>query len=325
LLQRINSAERTIRPTTHTMTKSLCTLLALLLLGCSLASAQSGSQSNNSAMATVVGDKPPEPSQVIENAWSQLKDNLNSKKEDDRISAINALSLLGGNTRAEDMVRTTLDDPNIDVRLAAIVAAGQMDKDPASRFAFRQKLHNLLNDPDPQVSFTAAVTLYTAHDNAGHDILVATALGERAGSDSFWKSSQRNANHTLHSPMALAKIAATTSLSILVPPVGMGMGAYNYLKGAPGASPQVTALSKLSLEHTAEIQSVLIEATQAKNPGARIAAAEGLANFSGPAVRDALQPLMLDDKQQVRLTASAAYIRNQTMRAKPLVAAAKRS
>ena len=106
-------------------------------------------------------------------------------------------------------------------------------------------------------------------------------------------------------------------LVILVPPVGMGMGAYGYLRGTPGASPQVTAIVQLSKVHTAAVQHALVEATQTKDPAARIAAAEALASFSGEAVQDALYPLLNDDKLQVRLTASAAYLRAAEGRGSP--------
>lgn len=243
-------------------------------------------------------------------AWGQLQESFDSKRVDTRIQALSALSLLGGNARAEGMVRKAMRDESadVDVREAAIVAAGQMDKDRGAHGSFRNDLRNLLSSSDPKLSFTAATTLWGLKDTAGQDVLVATAEGERAGEYSFLKRSEHNASRTLHNPEALAKIAVLQSLTILVPPVGMGMGAYGYLKGTSGASPQVTAIEQLAKVHTPEVQKALIVATQTKDAGARIAAAESLAKYTGPAVRDALAALLNDDKQQVRLTASAAYL-----------------
>ena len=59
---------------------------------------------------------------------------------------------------------------------------------------------------------------------------------------------------------------------ILVPPVGMGMGAYGYLKTAGGTSPQVTAITQIAKEHTDPSRRALIEATKTKDTGARLAA-----------------------------------------------------
>lgn len=259
----------------------------------------------------IVGAGPVTPEDRSTQAWNILSDSLNSKKVDTRIAALSALSLLGGNARAEGMVRSVMNEgsADVDTRVAAMVAAGQMDKDAGTKSVFRTDLHTLLESEDPRLSFTAASTLWALHDPSGEDVLAATAEGERAGDYSFLKRSTHNARRTLHSPEALAKIAVQQGLTILVPPVGMGMGAYGYLKGSPGASPQVTAIEQLGKVHTPSVQKALIEATKTKDAGARIASAEALSRFSGPAVREALSTLMTDDKEQVRLTASAAFLR----------------
>ncbi len=284
---------------------------ALAVVFCAaLAAAPGGWGQSGNDDARVVGAAKLAPVDRSGEAWTLLQDNLSSKKVDTRIAALSALSLLGGNVRAEGMVQGVMNDDNadIDVRLAAIVAAGQMDRDRGPHTVFREDLRDMLGSNDPKLSFTAASTLWALHDTAGEDMLTATAEGERASDYSFLKRSEHNATRTLHSPEALAKIAVMQSLTIFVPPVGMGMGAYGYLKGTPGASPQVTAIEQLAKVHTASVQKALIVATKTKDAGARIAAAEALAKFPGPDVQSALYPLMSDDKLQVRLTASAAFL-----------------
>ena len=187
-----------------------------------------------------------------------------------------------------------------------------MDKDRGAHPSFRDDLRALLASDDPKLSFTAAATLWTLQDTSGADVLTATAEGERASDYTFLKRSELNASRTLRSPEALARIAVMQSLTIFVPPVGMGMGAYGYLRGTAGASPQVTAIEQLAKVHTANVQTALIVATKTKDAAARIAAAEALSKFSGAPVREALQTLMEDDKLQVRLTASAALVRVTT-------------
>ena len=289
--------------------------ICLPLVGALLLFAPCAPAQTTNPDGTIVGGTQPTPQDRVNQAWSALQDSLASKRIDTRIDAINALSLLGGNTRAEDMVRSAMSDADadIDVRLAAIVAAGQMDTDRGAQPVFRDELHKLLAGDDPKLSFTAATTLWAMHDTSGQDVLTATAEGERASDYSFFKRSEHNASRTLHSPEALARIAMLQSLTILVPPVGMGMGAYGYLKGSTGASPQVTAIVQLGKVHTPEVQKALIEATKTKDAAARIAAAEALSKFSGAEVRDALNPLLDDDKLQVRLTASAAFVRVNTV------------
>jgi len=298
-------------PTLNRNRKTPLKILCAALLGLTLSSNSLAFQSKDTADGNVVGATQVTPAEKTDQAWSQLQDSLSSKREDNRIAALNALSLLGGNPKAEGIVQRLMNDDtaDIDVRLAAIVAAGQMDKDRGTHSGLREDLNNLLASNDPKVSFTAATTLWALKDTGGEDVLIATAEGERASDYSFLKRSEHNASRTLHSPEALAKIAMMQGLTILVPPVGMGMGAYGYLKGTPGASPQVTAIEQLAKVHTPDVQKALIVATKTKDAAARIAAAESLAKFSGPAVSEALYPLMTDDKLQVRLTASAAYLR----------------
>ena len=251
------------------------------------------------------------PAVLIDASWSRLTNALTeTKNTDTRVAAVSGLSLLGGNARAEKLIQDALHDSDIDVRLAAIVAAGEMEKNGSRSLA--NDLRNQLNDADPKVAFTAASTLWKMDDPSGEDILMAVAQGERSGDYNFWKGSKHNANRTLHSPMALAKIAAQQSMVILVPPVGMGMGAYGYLKSTGSVSPQVTSISQLANQHTEPVKNALIEATKTKDTGARLAAAEALARFHGDDVREALRELLMDGKDNVRLTASAAYIRVAT-------------
>jgi HEAT repeat protein len=271
----------------------------------------------------VVGaDDETKPSVLIDASWTRLTNGLTgTKNTDTRIAAINGLSLLGGEARAEKLIRDTLNDPDIDVRLSAIVAAGEMAK--AGSRNLINDVRNLLNDADPKVAFTSASTLWKLDDPSGEDILMAVAQGERSGDYSFWKGSKHNANRTLHSPAALAKIAAQQSMVILVPPVGMGMGAYGYLKGAGGASPQVVSITQIAKEHTDPVKQALIEASKTKDTGARLAAAEALAKFRGDDVREALRNLLTDSKDNVRFTASAAYIRVASGAANPSAKPAK--
>ncbi|AFL88922.1 hypothetical protein Terro_2685 [Terriglobus roseus DSM 18391] len=286
-----------------------CTPVATLALLSVFSLPQLPAQTTNPDAQVVGAPDEIRPAVLIEAAWTRLENGVTGTKNTDvRIAAISGLSLLGGEPRAERLVGNAMHDSDIDVRLAAIVAAGEMAKN-GSR-SFPSEIRDQLNDPDPKVAFTAASTLWKLDDPSGEDILLAVAEGERSGDYNFWKGSKHNANRTLHSPAALAKIAAQQSMVILVPPVGMGMGAYGYLKSTGGTSPQVTAITQIANEHTGPSQTALIEATKTKDAGARLVAAEALATYRGDAVREALRALLTDSKDNVRFTASAAYIRN---------------
>jgi hypothetical protein len=291
------------------------TSLALLMFVSAPFAGTLRAQTNPDAQTVGVSDDT-RPAVLIDASWVHLTNGLTgTKNTDTRIAAVTGLSLLGGQPRAEKLVRDALHDADIDVRLAAIVAAGEMVKS-GSR-SLTTDLRTLLTDADPKVAFTTASTLWKLDDASGEDILMAVAQGDNSGNYSFVKNSEHNASRTLHSPAALAKIAATQTMVILVPPIGMGMGAYGYLRGTAGIAPQVTAITQISKRQTAPVKKALIEATKTKDNGARLAAAEALAKFRGDDVRDALRPLLTDSKDNVRFTASAAYIRVSTSAAAP--------
>lgn len=268
---------------------------------------------SSSADGSVVGASDESSPQMLRDAaWSRLEDGVTgTKNTDTRIAAISALSMLGGQQRAEKLIGNCLHDPDSDVRLAAIVAAGELMKNGSAN-VFSNELRGQLNDQDPKIVFTTASTLWKLGDPSGEDILLAVSEGERSGDYNFWKGSTHQANRTLHNPIALMKIAAQQSVAILVPPVGIGMGAYNYLKGSGGVSPQITAITEIGKAHTDPAKIALIEATKTKDPGARLSAAEALANYRGADVTAALHNLLNDDKENVRFIANAAYIRQTT-------------
>lgn len=254
-------------------------------------------------IATAHASAQPEAPSAAE-AWSNLHTAASSKNVDTRIQAVTALSVIGTNRDAEQMLRAAFYDPEIDVRLAAIIAAGET-KDRN----LRGDLRKLLDDDAPQVAFTAATTLWKMTDQSGEDILLAVMRGERKANPNFMTSATHSASRTLHKPAELLRIGATQAASILVPPVGYGMGAYRYLEGA-SKNPRVQALELLAKqEHNEHLQAELIDATDDKDEAVRLAAAEELSHYPGKATLDALSRMFGDKKTAVHLMASASYIR----------------
>ena len=122
------------------------------------------------------------PEVLLAESWSRLESSLTgTKNTDTSIASINALSLLGGDTHAEKLVRDILHDSDIDVRLSAIVAAGKMSKMKSSSGDLPGAIREQLSDADLKVAFTAASTLWKLNDPSGEDILAAVAEGERSG------------------------------------------------------------------------------------------------------------------------------------------------
>lgn len=292
--------------------------VALTLFACSLVSTCLQAQATNPDAHVVGAAADSSSAATAAAAWERLQNGVTgTKNTNTRIAAIAGMSLLGGDARAEKIVRGAMSDADVDVKLAAIVAAGEMGMAQGARSSFALMLRNMLGDADPKVAFTTASTLWKMNDPSGEDILIAVAQGERSADYSFWKGSKHNASRTLHDPIALARIGATQGLMILVPPVGIGMGAYGYLRSPAGASPQVVAITQIATQFNDLVRATLINATKDKDSGARVAAAEALTKYRGDDVRAALQAMLSDSKENVAFTASAAYIRVATQPAAP--------
>ncbi|MBS1814614.1 MAG: HEAT repeat domain-containing protein [Acidobacteria bacterium] len=244
---------------------------------------------------------PPAPS--INEAWSQLHTAAESKNIDTRIEAMTALSVLPANKEAAALLRSAFHDADIDVRIAAIIAAGE-----TKNRNFSNELRAMLDDDSPQIAFVSALTLWKMGDHSGEDILVAVLNGDRKADQGFLKEGMHHANRSLHNPTKLIKEGALQTAGILLPPVGYGMGAYKYMRGTT-QNPRVEALNEIAMEHNHFIRDQLIHAAADKDDEVRLAAAEGLAKYSGKPVTDALGELFGDSKTAVRLMACAAFIR----------------
>src|SRR5271163_4903212 len=79
---------------------------------------QTGSQ------ATQPAPPPATQAETLKRSWDLLTDSVqNAKLVETRAQALNALSGLGTNPRANGLIADAMKDPNLDIRTAAILAA----------------------------------------------------------------------------------------------------------------------------------------------------------------------------------------------------------
>src|ERR1700739_488980 len=111
---------------------------AVLLLTFSTAKSQDnqGSSKSQSSQASQGSDEPDQPvasqseklkldqAQALSTAWEMLQATNQASKSREHISLLVALGTLGGYKQAEDMLTTAMKDTDIDIRLAAVAAAG---------------------------------------------------------------------------------------------------------------------------------------------------------------------------------------------------------
>jgi HEAT repeat protein len=324
-----------VRPGTWTR-KGMITPGALLVLAmvCSVGRAEAYAQdadpkTQNGAAAAdglVVGDDgaPPvlgvakTPQDRENQAWKLLTTAVNdTKRPETRIQGLAALGMMRS-PRSEKMIATAMKDPDLDVRSAAVLAAGQTkDRNLTTN------IRNLLDDKEPQVAFTAAMTLWKMNDRSGEDILMAVVDGERSAGPTLLHGAEQDMYRDLHDPSTLAKIGAMQAASMFLGPFGYGITAYEYIRKNGGQSARAAAVEELAQERTAPIHKELIAALADKDAAVRAASAKALVDYRDHATSMAIFALLQDPKQPVRLTAAAAYLRTTGVPGPSAAAAAR--
>jgi HEAT repeat protein len=248
--------------------------------------------------------KPKTPAQLKAQAWTMLTDAVTDEKhEETRTQALAALGLMGGNPRSLGLIKDAMKDKDVDIRVAAALAAGQT-KSPN----ITTDLRRMLDDKEPAVAFIAALTLWKMHDRSGEDILTAVADGDRKTTASLLNGTTHSISKELHDPAAMAKYGATQGAYMLLGPFGIGLTAFEYLHKNGGDSARVSAIEAIAENHTVPIRKELIGATLDKDFGVRTAACKALARYRDPDVPPALAKVFDDTKPPVKLTAAAAYL-----------------
>lgn len=261
----------------------------------------------------IVGESEPVPgafppaatsAERAKDAWSVLSTAASDPKHaQTRIQALAALGLMR-TERSERMILDGMQDPDLDVRTAAALAAGQT-RDRNLTTPLRQ----LLDDKEPQVAFVAASTLWKMGDHSGEDILMAVVDGDRSASPTLLHGTEHRISKDLHDPAMLARIGAMQGASMLLGPFGFGVAAYEYIRRSGGDPSRVSAIEELAQERTAPIHKELVDALGDKDPAVRAASAQALTAYRDHATSMAIFALVGDPKYPVRLTAAAAYLR----------------
>jgi HEAT repeat protein len=245
------------------------------------------------------------PAKTLARSWQLLTDNVGDAKHvDARTQALHALSGLGANARADRLIAAAMKDPNLDVRSAAILAAGN-----TKARSLDEPTRALLNDTEPQVVFAAATTLWKDfRDRSGEDILAAIAAGDRKANPSLIHGAEHDMSRTMHSPSAMAKIGVVTGAGLVLGPFGFSVSAIEYARKNGGDGARVQAIELLAQERSAGVHEQMRTALDDSDTGVRAAAVRVLGGFHRAGDASDIAVLLNDSKLPVRLAAAAAYI-----------------
>ncbi|SNT40047.1 HEAT repeat-containing protein [Granulicella rosea] len=251
-----------------------------------------------------VPTKPKTRAELTGEAWDLLTNALNDDKHPEiRIQGLAALGTMGVNPRSSKLIEKSFSDKDVDVRTAAILAAGQT----RDRNLFTG-IRILLDDKEPQVVFTAATTLWKMGDRSGEDILMAVVDGDRKTNAKLVGGTMHSMNKELHDPAALAKLGAMQGASMLLGPFGYGITAYEYIHKNGGDSARVTAIEQISENHTQPIRKEMLSALTDKDMLVRVAACKALRTYHDSDVANAIAALFTDSKRPVQFNAAASYL-----------------
>ncbi len=254
------------------------------------------------AVSDVEAAKTPEARKQL--AWKMLSDAVaDAKHPQTRIQGLAALGMLRS-ALAEKMITDAMQDPDLDVRTAAALAAGQTkDRNLTT------PLRNLLDDKEPQVVFTAAMTLWKMGDRSGEDILMSVADGGSSAGPTMMHGAEHKIDRDLHDPALLAKMGAMQGAAMLLGPFGFGIAAFEFIHQSGGNVARASAIEQIAQERTAPIHQELLAALADKDVVVRATAAKALVDYHDNATSTALYALFSDPKYPVRLSAAAAYLR----------------
>lgn len=234
-----------------------------------------------------------------------LKQALVANNPETRKIAVVALSLAATNGPLFTQLEAMLKDKDLEVRLA--VVEGLQDVKTKAAIA---ALHTALDDPTPEVSFAAAKALWALNDPAGKRALLAVLEGDNKTSSGFYTKEKRQAIRMMHTPRTTILYVVRQGVGFApVPGLGMGIASMQQILSDPSVSGRAAAALLLSKDKDKATLDALEDALIDKDFRVRAAAVHSLALRNDPALRVELEPLIADDKEEVRLRAAAALLR----------------
>jgi HEAT repeat protein len=234
-----------------------------------------------------------------------LKQALAASNPETRKMAVVALSLAATEGPLFTQLEAMLHDKDLEVRLAVVEGLQEVKTKPAIA-----ALHTALDDPTPEVSFAAAKALWALNDPAGKRALLAVLEGDNKTSSGFYTKEKRQAIRMMHTPRTTILYAVRQGVGFApVPGLGMGIASMQQILSDPSVSGRAAAALLLSKDTDKATLDALEDALIDKDFRVRAAAVHALALRNDPALRIELEPLIADDKEEVRLRAAAALLR----------------
>jgi HEAT repeat protein len=243
-----------------------------------------------------------------ENAWKLLRSGLEDKKLSNRTVAVQALSLMPGNTRAARFAVAALRDKSTGVREAAAVVLGQQ----RARSAI-PALKEALSDSEISVVLAAAHSLLLLKDSSAYEIYYAILMGDKKGSTGLVESQINR----FKDPKQLAEMGISEGVGF-VPFGGMGYEAYRQIRKHDSSPVRAAAARFLANDPDAMSEDALVQTAVAdKEEEVRLAALDALAQRGDPRCIERLVKNLDGSKPAVRYRTAAVILHLSDIAKKP--------
>lgn len=236
---------------------------------------------------------------VRQEAWKVLEAGLSNQSSDRRVDAVQALGLIVGNRKAENMAETALRDDKTDVRAAAATALGQIQVRSSI-----PALEKALSDKDASVVTAAAHSLVAFGDDDGYEIYYEILTGERKSGAGIIDQQLK----VLQNPKKLTEMGIEAGLGF-VPFGGMGLSLMKVLLSSDTSVVRAASAQMLAHDPDPRTAKALVKATLDKSWIVRQAAVKAIGQRDDPSLLQAVSPAMNDENDSVRDAASAVVIR----------------
>jgi HEAT repeat protein len=250
-------------------------------------------------MLLAASGDPPASVPAVDQAWTILKDGVESKRSETRTKAVEALALLPANRHAEQIACKALSDPSPGVRAAAATTLGQMDD-----LGARPELREALNDKEAKVVVAAANALYALRDPAAYEVYYELLTGDRKSSNGMVHSEL----NTLRDRREIERLAFETGVGF-VPFGGAGWEAWKTVTKDDKSPVRAAAAEKLAHDADPKSATALVTACFDHKWIVRAAAVTAIAKRGDPTLLPSAQRLLSDGNNAVRFDAAAAVIR----------------
>jgi HEAT repeat protein len=242
-----------------------------------------------------------------------LRQALQARNPDTRKQAVVSLSLASEHSPLMPMLEGMLQDKDVEVRLATVASLLEVKTKSATA-----ALHKALDDEVPEVSFAAAKALWTRNDPEGRTALLAVLEGENKASSGYLTKQKREAQRMMHTPRTTFLYAVRQGVGFVpVPGLGEGVASMQALLSDPSVSGRATAALMLAKDKSPATLEALKDAMFDKDWRVRAAAVHALAVRNDPRLLKDVSLVLLDDKEEVRLRAAAAYLRLSSIKSAP--------